>query len=181
MQYLGLTGKKQVGKDTFADVLMEDGNVARFSFAEPLYAMLHAAFGKLPVDENGNVDKNGIVPAAGKTVRSLLQTLGTEWGRNTVNQNMWVNILDSYIEQYLADLGGDIDYVMFTDIRFDNEAAYVKRKGGRIIEIRRKSAPAGDSHSSEKGIDPGLVDHVIHNDGSMRSYRSAVRKVVKGA
>ena len=180
MQYLGLAGKKRVGKDTFANIVDDGSSVATFSFAEPIYAMLESAFGSLPrIGDGFEVDKDAVIPAAGKTVRELLQTLGTDWGRELVNNNVWVNIMEDYLSMRLAEGNLTPDYVIFTDVRFDNEAALVKKLGGTVIEIRNDNAPKGDKHASEAGVTPSLIDYVLHNNGSMSKYRSAIHRLMK--
>jgi hypothetical protein len=178
MQFIGITGKKQVGKDTFADALESKGHkVLRFSFAKPMYDMLEVAFGPLPRLENGDYDKDAPIPTAGgRTLRYLLQTLGTEWGRTLVNTGVWVSI----VKQRMALIGdATADYIVFTDIRYANEAEYVRSLGGQVIEIRRDGAPGGDTHTSESGIPAQLVGTVLHNNGSLSSYQSAIARMLK--
>ena len=68
------------------------------------------------------------------TPRKLLQLLGTEFGRNMIHPNMWVNCL-------LQDYNPKKDYWIITDTRFPNEAEAVSRIGGSNVRIIRKWIP----------------------------------------
>lgn len=83
----------------------------------------------------------------GLTPRKVLQTLGTEWGRNC-SPNMWINYAAS---RALKLLNGGHAYdqsigliendnpgygsVIITDGRFRNEILAVKKLGGKVIKI----------------------------------------------
>ena len=64
-----------------------------------------------------------------------------------------------------------------TDVRFDNEAEAIHRRGGVVWRIVRPGAGLGGAegeHSSEQGIDPSLVDDEVVNDGDLSRLRAAV-------
>lgn len=76
------------------------------------------------------------------TPRKLLQLLGTECGRNIIHPNIWVNaLMKDYVPE--KEYIGHGDYTewepswIITDVRFPNEAAAIKSKGGIIIRINR--------------------------------------------
>jgi hypothetical protein len=84
--------------------------------------------------------------------REFLQKLGTEFARETLGEDVWVDMLMSSLDE-------DKNYII-PDVRFDNEA---KAIDGMIIETVREGqgADQGDSHKSEKGIDSDLIDIVL--------------------
>ena len=75
---------------------------------------------------------------------------------------------------------------MCDDVRFDNEAAAIKKLGGIIVEIEstktstRINTKAGIAgHSSEDGIDLKYVDYIIENNGSLRKLGLALEAMLK--
>lgn len=170
---LGLTGAPGSGKDTFADILEIGNVVARYSFARPVYEMLEALLGQLPMRTlpNGKevIDKDSIIPGYGCNLRHMLRTLGTGWGREMINDNIWVYKADEWYRQLDLTV---YEYVIFTDVRYDNEAAFVKALVGDIIHIVNRDAiirlqeertKKGVIHSSDDFIAPYYVDYNLHN------------------
>lgn len=103
-------------------------------------------------------------------VRTLLQRVGTEMGRNVLGDDVWVNLAERKI------IAADADVVV-TDVRFANEADMVHRLGGRVLHIVR---PATDDpnpqHDSEKIDFP--CDERLVNDSSVESFVTRVREEV---
>jgi hypothetical protein len=54
--------------------------------------------------------------------------------------------------------------VVITDVRFDNEALWIRKQGGWVIELIRDKAAAVNDHVSEAGLNPRHVDFHIVND-----------------
>ena len=90
--------------------------------------------------------------------------LGTECGRQCIDQNIWVNKWKEKVEKVISPLVGGMIYlspvVIADDVRFDNEALAVKELGGMVVELVTPSQNEGvdDKHASEAGISPELVD-----------------------
>lgn len=61
--------------------------------------------------------------------RELLQFTGTELGRNRVNEDLWLNLVDDKVQL------SEYDVAIITDVRFDNEVNYVKDQGGDIVQV----------------------------------------------
>jgi hypothetical protein len=162
---IGLCGKANSGKDTVAALLPATASIG---FADPLYAALAEILG-VPVDLLQDRDfKEATIPWIGKSPRQMMQTMGTDWGRGMVSDDLWTNIADRRI-----DSGGD--FVVVRDVRFNNEAKLIRRKGGEIWQVDRPDAPTCVSHESEAGISPDLVSRLILNKGSLRDLADAVR------
>ncbi len=50
--------------------------------------------------------------------------------------------------------------VAITDIRFNNEAAFVHRRGGVVVHVSRPGLPEiAGHHASENGLDPSFINH----------------------
>jgi hypothetical protein len=162
---IGLCGKANSGKDTVASLLPATASI---SFADPLYAALAEILG-VPVDLLRDRDfKEATIPWIGKSPRQMLQTMGTDWGRNMVCSDLWTKIAERRIES-----GGG--FVVVRDVRFDNEARLIRRKGGEVWMVSRPDATTCVPHVSEEGISPDLVSRLIPNKGSLRDLADAVR------
>lgn len=181
---IGLTGRKQSGKDTFYQILSsEPANgqpVLRLSFADKMKESFAALFdiqlAEIEHWKNEWVDWAAIryQAAAHKRfqMRELLQRYGTEAHREIFGNDFWVNML--FTERLVADL----DRAMFvvTDVRFKNEAERIKELGGHIVKIEREDLDnVTDLHASEQPITNELIDLTLANPyPHMDLYRVAV-------
>ncbi len=174
---IGITGLKCSGKDTLAECLMDVlprskyANL-RYSFANPIYRMIEVLLGQkhMPTLDNGEYDKSSMIEPYGVTLRTLLQTLGTEWGRNMVHNEVWV--LNA--EQWLARVAASAPatrYILFTDIRFPNEVRFIRNQGGTVVQVVRSATGRSDNHESERGIPAFMVDKVVDNNGTMEELQ----------
>lgn len=138
----GLTGAIGAGKSTVAGKIDESAMVC--SFAEPIYEALSLMSG---YSVNSIKDyKGNTSPFGGKTWRYLLQTFGTDWGRNLIDDEFWIKIFEARYDRYLRE-GKSI---IIDDVRFANEADYIHSKGGIIIKIIRPNyEPELCVHESE--------------------------------
>jgi len=81
----------------------------------------------------------------------LMQTLGIECGVRLTNEDIWVNALQYEINKY------DDKNFIINNIRFNNEAEFVKNNGGIIIHVITDV----DIHSSGIEIDINYIDYII--------------------
>lgn len=162
---IGITGLKRSGKSTLATIL-GDTHI-RMSFARPLKRMLKA----MGLTDDELEDKETVLPRFGKTPRFLLQTLGTEWGRKMVEQNIWLNIAREEATKYLS-VG---QRVCFDDVRFDNEANLIHQLGGEVWHIKRGPQENTDGHVSEKGVAAHFIHRVVYNSGSCEDLAAHIR------
>lgn len=65
--------------------------------------------------------------------------------------------------------------IVITDIRFENEAAFLRSHNGVIWHIVRPGVQLVNAHSSEAGIDRRPEDALIMNDGSLDQLEQRVR------
>ena len=158
MKLIGICGRARSGKDTAADYIIEECGFEKYSMADPIREMLES------VGVNPSCNKEDTIPMFGKSPREMMQTLGTEWGRNCVSEDIWLNLAKDLYKR-LSDDGGFYGLVI-PDIRFENEAEWI-RKNGLLIRIVRPDAMAVASHSSENGISTEAVDEIIWNNGSL--------------
>jgi len=148
------------------------------SFAEPMRYMLTGLFIYMGYDakqiEKMYTTGKEIVPAGLiKSPRKMMQLLGTEWGRNCVDADLWVKAAKRKIEKISAQA------IVFDDIRFENEAAMIRGLGGLIIHIDRGDLIT-DEHASESGINDHVSDAFVDNDHSLADFLMDIELVVNG-
>lgn len=102
----------------------------------------------------------------GHTPRHAMQTLGTEWGRDLMHPDMWVDIAYRKIQQTLNEGFS----VVVDDVRFPNEMTMLNRAGATSVWINRGSGPTTDGHASENSLGPDLTTNIINNTGSLSTY-----------
>lgn len=169
---VGITGAAGAGKDTVAEVLVILG-ARRYGFADPLKLALNAIFGWTIEMWDDREWKETPQEPHGRSPRYLAQTIGTEWGRDLVHPNLWVMVA--------AELKkNDARPWVLADVRFPNEAKWIRDAGGVIIEVIRPGhEPIEGNHVSEVGLERGLIDHTIINDRGINDLRDEVIKLLR--
>jgi len=166
---LGLAGAAGSGKDTAADYLCTHYGFVRCAFADGLKAMLEALLEHVGGDHahlHEPARKQWPIPQLdGHTARHLMQTLGTEWGRDILGRDFWVHALERHMG---LTAGHPVhDRIVITDVRFDNEAAAVHRHSGHVLRLVGRSAGGVPAHASEQQVGSLHCDIEIHNRGSI--------------
>jgi hypothetical protein len=167
---IGLSGKAGCGKSTVAKYLVEEYGFTEVSFAAILKDMLAVAGFPEPADR---ADKEKIIEGFDFSWRHAAQTLGTEWGRETLDQNIWVKLTMMKLEE-------GKDYV-FADCRFDNESAAIEHKGGININLVGRKVDLGNcsTHTSEAGISEHLIHYTFDNSGEIDYMKSWIDDLVR--
>lgn len=170
---IGIAGLMNSGKSTVAALIMNKlRNHARcenVKLAQPLYDIQNVIYEIAGLDLPYPKD------------RELLQWIGSEWGRKK-NPDIWVNAWGKKVASLAAD---GVEVILCDDLRFDNEAQKIKDAGGKIVQVvapdsirQARGSLVGNSHQSEKGISPSLVDAIIHNDGNLYSLEGQVMELL---
>ena len=175
MKIIGLAGRARTGKSTVCMHLVDKHSFGDYAFAEPVKRGLMAMFG-LPEDLVFGEDKETVIPWIGRSLRELTQTLGTEWGREMVAPDIWVRCAARWLESVPRYWPG----VVFSDVRYEEEAALVRDRGGVIWHVRRDDAPQVRAHSSEAGIEVREGDVVLPNNGSLEELYARIDDLLRG-
>jgi hypothetical protein len=156
------------GKTTVANALVENHGFTRLRFAETLKSMTRAFLAGLGLPwevvndmVDGELKEQPIPAIGGRTPRHLMQTLGTEWGRKCVNENVWVRVASNQARMLREDGAA----VVFDDLRYANEANAIVAMGGVVVRIIRPEATVTQAHSSEGELDHYPVAYELLNDG----------------
>lgn len=170
---VGITGLPRSGKDTVADFLLaKHRGTYKYSFAEPIVNMLNAGFSQDFRSDYWTERKGEPIPLLGKSPRELMQTLGTEWGRQHVHLDLWVFLAN----QRFLKLGAGM---VIPDVRFENEAAFVRKYGGVLLHISKFDAPLSNGHVSNTPVKQIEGDIILCNDGGLAELQQNVEELFK--
>lgn len=179
---ISFSGYATAGKDAAADQFVKNDGYVKTYMSKPLEQAL------LTLDPLIDLAKPGAIPmpvrysafhaAVGydKTkehyeVRRLLQTLGTEIGREMFDPGVWVMLAEKEIDWY-AELGQS---VCITGVRFPNELRMIHERRGFAVWVSRPGVNPVNSHSSDNTISPEDCDLVVINDGTLDDLYKEVR------
>lgn len=136
VQIVGLMGYERAGKSTAAKFLCEHG-FETASFASVLKRMLEAGFGLGREALHGSEKETPHPALNGATPRHAMQSLGTEWGRKLIHDDLWVEAFKRDLQAREAAAPGG--RYLVEDVRYDNEVRVIRELGGEIWVIRRPS------------------------------------------
>ncbi len=173
---IGLAGHARVGKDTVARYLAAHLTLISYAFADPLKQALASMF-NLTANQLEGTEKEQPLPWLGKSPRELMQLLGTEWGRDLVHPQLWLLLAEQNL-QLLAEHDQAMQGVVIRDVRFDNEADWLRSKGGVIFHISRSGIHPANDHVSEYGVRHYRGDYVIENDGTLEELYDQLDRAI---
>lgn len=169
MQIIGFIGKKNSGKTTACNIIRGlVGGVIQHNFKDALVAELRENFPGLlgemcrvydvamPYKDGHLWTVDDLFKEKPPLMRFLMQEYGTEVRRGDRDDYwvaQWVN--------GLPPIGGG--FVLVDDVRFRNEAAAVKSRGGILIRLVRKDIRGTDKHQSEVEQDSIQADYTIES------------------
>jgi hypothetical protein len=177
---IGFSGYARSGKDSAAQVLVEEYGFRHVSFAKKLKDFLYALdpivepLGSGPrlqevIDQYG---WDGVKETRyNDEIRGLLQRVGTDAGRNHLGDNVWVDAA-------FADIG-EGENVVFTDCRFPNEASAIKARGGQLIRVTREGYGPVNGHISEVALDGHTFDWYFYNSATKEDFDMLIRNWAK--
>ena len=183
---IAITGKKGSGKDTFADIIVNEYDFIKYRFGDDIKLIVEQLYGnkKDIEDENRN-----IIPI------DFFQKLGTKYIQNIFpktfpnifnkcnidNKEFWLKKFELW---YLNEKKNKkIFFVVISDLRFIHEYNYIKKLGGYIIKIERDNLNdnINTEHISENELDNFTNDkfnYVIKNNGSINDLENIVKKIM---
>jgi hypothetical protein len=163
---IGLSGYARSGKDTVAELLCLNYGYSRHAFADQIKKVLYRLNPIIGATMKGDVChlneemlyNDWDYLKDNTDVRRLMQVLGTEIGREMFGDNVWVDLAFKHIKA---------EDVVFTDVRFPNEADAIRNAGGQVWRINRLNHEPINDHSSETAMDEYAFDHTIKNNGTL--------------
>ena len=194
---IGVAGWAGAGKDTFADILVEDHGFVKLAFADPLREVAAALNPIVAIEEhsvifeehgyervlreelryvryNDALERHGYNKAKFKypEVRQLLQRIGTEAGRKIISDTLWIDMAMERAAQH--------ERVVIADMRFQNEANCVLDHDGHTFKITRPGVGPANDHISEHDLDYWKFEEIIDNDGTPEDLHKKVEKIAVG-
>lgn len=154
------------GKSTCAQYLKEFGYVT-VSFAQPIKMMAHSFLEELGIEIPE--DKEETIPELGCSLRHIYRSLGSQWGREMINDRCWVMIAGRVIRR-LRERGHK---VCVDDLRFDLEYKLLKDLGFVFYQVINDRVPRHEiKHDSEEDWVNFVPDHTIYNQNGYQELHS---------
>lgn len=166
---IGLTGFARAGKDEAARGLAD---YKRIAFADELKFELNWTVKTLY-----NINTLNMSPEEKTLVRPMLVAHGAI--RRAQNEDYWINKLAAATDCVgLSDAGHKF---VLTDVRYPNEAAWVRDHGGKVVLITRHGVDAANSEERESIgtiIDKHWYNGVVCNNGTVEQLHSMIRSLI---
>ena len=194
---IGICGLIGSGKGTVADILVENHNFHKLSFADKLKDGVASVFGWDRDMLEGDTDRSRIwrekadvfwsnETGGEVTPRLVLQLFGTDCMRNGFFDGIWVSLVKQKILE-----NPDTNWVI-PDVRFPNEMRMINSVQGQVWQVRRGDMPDWFYQRRDNGIEPEDVhasewawiesdsnfDRIVSNDGSLEELLEKIQKIL---
>jgi hypothetical protein len=175
MKIIALCGPVGSGKDSCCENISAEFKLA---FAKPLkdsikilfdfsHDQLYDPISKETVDERFMVTPREVMQKVGDSLRSI-------------DKNFFINRLSIEIEKMSLKKS---PYVIITDVRYPNEAEFIKSIGGSIVRIKRPHSSVKrtkfSDHKSEIDLDEKYIDLTIINDKTLEDLKKQFNDILK--
>ena len=194
---IGICGLIGSGKGTVADILVENHNFQKISFADKLKDGVAAVYGWDRDMLEGDTDRSRIwrekedeywTKETGRTVtpRLVLQEFGTDCMRNGFYDGIWVSL----VKQQILN-NPDVNWVI-PDVRFPNEMRMINSVQGQVWQVRRGDMPKWFYDRRDRGIEPvdihpsewhwidsdSAFDEIVSNDTTLDQLQSKIHDII---
>lgn len=187
MKIIAFGHKKRVGKDTCTKFLLEHlrtkiagKNIQRGAFADIIKDIAYLLYGwanlktriyydNHPEEINTPLEQLKCSNGFPLSPRDIWIRLGTNAIRNNVCDETWL--------YYLINTSklNNIDILVISDLRFPNEANYIKKNNGLIVKVNNNNTPKTDDVADCALDNYNAWDHVIENHTTLHDlYRSVI-------
>lgn len=196
---IGICGFQSSGKDTIAEVLINEYGFKKLSFAGSLKDVVSVIFGwsreklegltkedrewreQIDVWWSKTLDMPQLSP------RYALQYFGTELFRNHWHPDIWVKV----VENKLTNMVKENENVVITDCRFENEINLIRVYGGTIINVYRNMPQWFTEYKNGKHVEEVQLLHrsetewircqsdtIVENNGTIEELYTKVKYIV---
>jgi len=186
---IGISSKIGCGKTTLSNMFLKrHPEYDRIGFADVVKEECSRIF-NYPIEWNYSEEGkeisvfNELLPVKSMTVREVLQWWGTDVCR-AKDPDYWVNKMqEKALTVYMKDPLVDVPKIIIDDVRFINEAEWVKSKGGKIVRLNPypewKPGKFSD-HESEINLDfyNGFDLVLSPKFGELRSCLLEIEKLI---
>jgi hypothetical protein len=182
---IGLAGYAGAGKDTVGNILIEKHGYRRIAFADKVRGL---AYDINPIID-GKQRLQNIVEEIGwdeakqhPEVRRVLQDTGLA-GRNFLGEDIWIwealgetifneGAMGNPMEE--KEQGSIKENIVITDVRFENEARFIKDFGGVVWQIVREGVSPVNDHISETDLIGFNFDKTLTNNGDLENLEAQI-------
>ena len=181
--YVGFGHRRRTGKDTLANLVMDNlavkgVEVFRDAFAWRLKALAHDVFGYAGLGppllhEMKPELREKILPAIGKSPREIWIELGEKM--RSISADVWIHgVLDNP-----ACKPGSV--VLISDVRHRNEFDAIREQGGLVVKVTRSGASIHNdaADSALAGMSDDQWDFVAQNEGDMAELSFLAHEVTE--
>lgn len=166
---IAFTGGMGCGKSTAIAQLRTPGsNPVLVKFAGPIYDIQDYVYDR--------IQSAYTRPPSFIKDRKLLQWIGTDWGRGTIRDSLWVDLWVAEVT-HAREMSDPAQIIVCDDCRFDNESDAVRSLGGAVVKIsstrakeRIDTAAGIRQHASEAGLDASKIDYEVENNGTLEEF-----------
>jgi len=194
---IGICGLIGSGKGTVADILVENHNFEKLSFADKLKDGVASVFNWDRDMLEGDTDRSRIwrekkdefwsnETGTAITPRLVLQLFGTDCMRNGFYDGIWVSLVKKQILE-----NPDTNWVI-PDVRFPNEVKMIQSVQGEVWQVRRGDLPIWFMDKRDNNIEPTDVhpsewawidqdesfNEIIYNDNSLEELLKKIEIIV---
>lgn len=194
---IGICGLIGSGKGSVADILVENHNFEKLSFADKLKDGVASVFSWDRDMLEGDTDRSRIwrekqdefwtnETGTSVTPRLILQLFGTDCMRNGFFDGIWVSLVKQKILE-----SPDTNWII-PDVRFPNEVKMIQSVQGQVWQVRRGDLPVWFMDKRDNGVEPKDVhpsewawidrdesfNQIIYNDDSLNELQHTVEKII---
>lgn len=194
---IGICGLIGSGKGTVADILVENHNFQKISFADKLKDGVASVYGWDRDMLEGDTDRSRIwrekedeywTKETGRTVtpRLVLQEFGTDCMRNGFYDGIWVSL----VKQQILN-NPDVNWVI-PDVRFPNEMRMINSVQGQVWQVRRGDMPKWFYDRRDRGTEPvdihpsewhwidsdSAFNEIVSNDTTLDQLQSRIQNII---
>lgn len=185
---VGICGSIGAGKDTVADMLCSQYGYQKLSWAAKLKEVAFSVYAPLGAKRRHffgtQADKDepilGIVGPDGRPRigRRILELLGTQGFREICPDTWVLYALKTQVDPLL-----NANWVV-SDVRFPNEVAVIRKRGGEIWEVQKVGGPQAEpsDHESDMAWRAARKDRILAAwHGDLDGLRELVAEAVRDA
>ena len=186
---IGISGKKQSGKDTISDYLINKYNFIKYGFADPIKEIAKIIF-NFSEEQLFGSQKDIIDPIWNIKPRDFFQKFGTDYGqfvfpdhfpeifKDENKRTLWVKVFKSWYLKKIKENPGI--KIVINDVRFNHEFDIIQELGGYIIKVIRPNT-LNDSHISENELDnrdSEDFNNIIFNNGTKEELFDKIVEII---
>jgi len=185
MVLIGVAGKIGSGKSTVAKYLVEKYGFIEISFAEPLKKACQNLF----LFNDNQVFGTQLEKATaddrwfGKSPRDILQYVGTNLLRDQMykiipelGKDIFIHRMELWYSQEIKKTP-NIN-VVISDLRFPNEAEFIKKNNGICIQIDRHIKDFATTHISENSTQNIDFTYIVDNSSDLDSLHIKIDSII---